>query len=319
MVSDPGVPRIVWAGPTSVRVFRGSGVALNGFRYAGAYSRHDGPIVPWSRLDTNVFEYSANLAGYSDPALTSAQPALWVALFAARAAGAEGAELRFAPFLEVAAYDNATGVTQIAAYSGALDAAFFRDAEALIVTRNRVHVFETVRVRDNTATSVTLPAGLQLVEGDRLLLAPGAAVDFKYMHSLLLDLSPTVGRGFEWRNFLQLGRSTSSYHGSVCGDFTSTTWTSCSLRGVVAPLATGAIVSGQAFNPGTTATGSVLRLSHDSANHVIASFGLDRSAVAGSGASSTTVIPIDAAQQTWGAVSASGITGRLTLYGWSEE
>ncbi len=316
---DPGVPRIVWAGPTSVRVFRGSGIALNGFRYAGAYSRHDGPIVPWSRRETHVFEYSANLAGYSDPALTTTRPSLWVALFAARAAGAAGAELRFSPFLEIEAYDNATGVAQIAAYAGALEAQFFRDAEALIVTRNHTHVFETVRVRDNSATSVTLPEGLQLLAGDRLLLAPGAAVDFKYMHTLLLDRSPTVGRGFEWRNFLQLGRRTSSYHGSVCGDFTSTAWASCSLRGVVAPLATGAIVSGQAFNPGTTATGPVLRLSHDSANHVIASFGLDRSAVAGSGASSTTVVAIDAAQQTWGAVSAPGITGRLTLFGWSEE
>jgi len=317
--TDPGVPRVLWAGPRSIRVL-GRNVVLNGFRRGGHYSDMAGPL---RRLDTTdgLYSFDDHLTGVSAPNLGPDFPEVWVAVFAVETRG-DAATIAFVPFLRVTRFDPASRRAWFDSRSGTLEPTAFRNRSVLVCQEDGAFSWRVVDATDNSAEALTLrSAGTRLAPGDFLLPAPARSRRFKYLCSLKLDYSPAVGgrtRG-EWRNFTISQGRTQSYVGNPFGDIRSPNLRELRFTGHVSPLATGVFGSAQAYLLSSGGGPAYFYLSHDAANHVIASVGSDRTSGWGDGGSTPITAAFGERQSLWGAVNSAEAVGRFVIQGWTEE
>lgn len=309
----PGVPRVTWNGEHTV-AHPAAYVALTGFRVGGCAQRLTGPVVA---LAAGSATYNSQLTGITIPSLDATYDTLWVAAFAVPSAPAVGA-IQFQPFLKLTSWS--AGVASFDSRAGTMTTNAYAGCSALVCHENGAFSWSTTTVVSNTTNSVTLAnAGLSLAAGDYILLSPPGYSAFGYMVSLLLDYSVGAADGFEWRNFATAAARTNSYGGNPFGNITSTTYTELDFRGHVSPLATGVVGSIQAYRLAADGQGAYLYLGHDSANHVIASCGQDRTSAYGDGQSANFAATFGAKQSLWAKVDDASTVGNVVLYGWTED
>ncbi|MCE7871815.1 hypothetical protein DYH09_15755 [bacterium CPR1] len=319
---DYGTPRVYWSGPRSTGVL-GPIATMSGFRYAGCSSTSPSEI-PGSvtfPLPDREYLYDQCKLGVDMPNLTAADPEMWVGVFAVANRGDREAQVRYVPFLRLVSYDNASGVASFRTNVGRLTRSQFRSAPALISSVGGQFTYQVVQIQDNSDNSIRLPAGLDLKPDDYVLPAPSPYHHFGYLTSLKLEYSTSVtpnrGNLSEWRNFVLLGRRMYSYTGNPWGEIQSTDFRALDFRHQVSPLATGVIVGGQAYIRSDSNQPAYLFVTYD-AVHTVCSFGIDRGIVSGMGTSSNSVVPFFRSQTLWCKVT-SLTTGKLTIFGWSEE
>ena len=320
-VVDPGVPRIQWYGPRTVKVY-GHELVLNGFRFGGHSSKARAAARPLTTAN-GLYDYDSHVEGFSMPALSPAAPEMWVAAFAVAArAGSAPARIAFVPFLKVV--ERSGDVVTFAPHAGAMAPGFYAGAEVLVCSAGGQFSYHLTTITANTASSVTLAdAPAALAAGDSLLPAPGLGVLFKYLRSLKLDYSPAApgSPAFgEWRNFVFRGGRTYSQTGNPWGTF-SATWQSkrrLDLRDFVSPLATGVFGVAQAHVASGTAQPAYVTVFDDGV-HYIAHVGDDRAVPPSDGLSSMFEAPFFWGQEIWVALNGTQQTGAVTILGWMED
>lgn len=311
-VVEGGPPLLRWAGIRTVRVL-GSNVTLNGFRVAGAALDYSGPNL---QFDAETYTYDDGLNGIGMPTMDATYLKTWVAAFAVESAGQ--ATLAWQPFLRVESWIG--GVATYDVREGAMTPSAFVGTPCLICHENGEVSWRVVTITANTANTVTLSdPTLTLTAGDYILPAPAGHSVYRYLGSLLLDWSDGVAGDCEWRNFATSGRQLNSYTGNPFGDLTSLTYQELDFRGYISPLATGVLGNVQVFRLATDGNGCYAYFGHDSADHVIASVGRDRTSAWGDGLSAPMSCVFSQGQKLWAKVDDAASVGRLTIYGWIEE
>lgn len=338
VVSDPGIPKVFWAGPRTIDVL-GSNMLLNGFRAGGQYTRAKGPMKPF---EAKGYRYDDSIEGITLPNLNSGDTEMWAGAFATASASDEKAGVRFMPFLKILAYDTASGVATFDPGPGTLTADFFKGDDVLICQESAVYSFKVVQASGNNAASIVLPPGLRLAKGDYILPAPmgkGGKLDYKYLRTLKMDYSPsTAGNPSEWRNFAFAGDRTYSYTGSPhkeifnpLGNYhVGSKWRELDFRDYVSPLATAVIGVGivKRTERSAQAGDAALYIATDSSYHIQVEIGVYRQ-VNGSGTFGNFTACFSAKQSLWvgvnGSESASpqsytdsDVFGYVTITGWIE-
>jgi len=327
IVSDPGIPRITWAGPRSVRI-TGYNVLMNGFRFAGYYSLA-GKTVKSLATSDDIYAYDTLVAGFSLPRLNRTSPEMWVGVFAVAKPFDTVATIRFVPFLRVETYDRTTNRIIFASNVGEMTPEYFANTDLLVCEEGGTLNGTVVRIVTNTATSLTLERStLLLTAGDYVLPAPGSGYEYKYLRTLKLENHTRSDNpdSTELRNFVFSEGRTYSYTGrwsspsNPSGDITATDLPGQKLDFTdwVFPLATGLIGVGQAFITSTSGGSACLYLDHDGSNHVIASVCVDRT-TAGQGFSSPFIVAFGRVQSLWARVNATDVVGRVVVHGWVED
>ncbi|MCF6286709.1 MAG: hypothetical protein L3K26_16170, partial [Candidatus Hydrogenedentes bacterium] len=243
-ISDPGVPRIIWNGPRTIRVY-GHHVLLNGFRFSGHYTKPGGVVQPFAEANAS-YTWDKQLNGLTLPVLSKEYPALWVAVFAVAEPDEKSATIRFMPFIKVDSYDVERHALVYEPNTGDFAPDFWAGTDVLVCKENRIYSNRLLKIESCTKAGIVLDVDdptFKLYPGDYVLPAPTPTGDYKYLRTLKLDYSPSIptGEHGEWRNFVFSEGRTYSYHGNPFGDLKNPDFQEVDFSHHVSPLATGAL------------------------------------------------------------------------------
>jgi hypothetical protein len=307
--ADPGIPHIQYEGARSIKVF-GQNVTLNGFRYAGFYTKSTATTKPFTNAIV-IYSYDIFKRGVGMPSLAGGGE-MWVAVFAVSTPTSSTASIAFVPFLRATSYN--AGVVTINTNVGALTAGYFTGADVLICKSAGQWSGRVTTASGNGTGTITLAdTSISISAGDYVLPAPGPGVEYKYLRSLKLEAEPS-----EWRNFYFAGNRVYSYTGNPFGNISSTSGQAIDFSNYVSPLSVGVIGSVQTYITDASGSAAYTYITAD-AVHVTAQIGVDRTSTSGDGTSGMFDAAFFRDQQLWIKVSAANVIGRITILGWIED
>lgn len=307
--ADASIPLIQYEASRSIKVF-GHYATLNGFRYAGAYTKSTGPTRPFTSA-VSVYDYDTYKRGVGMPAISGGAE-IWIAVFAVAPTTGTTASIAFVPFLRATAYS--AGTVTFNTSVGTLVSNYFTGADVLICKSAAQWSGKVTTATGNSGTTLTLAdSSITITTNDYVLPAPGPGVDYKYLRSLKLEaVNP------EWRNFYFAGDRVYSYTGNPFGNITSTSAVALDFSHYVSPLAVGVLGSVQTYITDASGSSAYTYIMPD-AVHTTAQIGVDRTSASGDGISAMFEAPFFRDQQLWVKVLAGNVVGRVVILGWIED